>query len=158
MVSMCMCILLWIWVSEWVISVCTVCVAAGCVFDDGCYASAAYPTNPLRINKVAKIQRSYIRLGYLLLLLLLYFTQHCEAFINLEIYPAVEWRCWYLCTITPLLSWLGGELYYRKPPSQMSTPPHYNLEADPNLYSSLSPFNPKPGAQCFHLTQDKPVN
>lgn len=67
-----------------------VCVAAGCVFDDGCCASAAYPTAPLRINKVAKIQWAYIRLGYLLLLLLLYFTQHREAFINLEIYPAVE--------------------------------------------------------------------
>jgi len=67
-----------------------VCGAAGCVFDDGCCASAAYPTAPLRINKVAKIQWVYIRLGYLLLLLLLYFTQHREAFINLEMYPAME--------------------------------------------------------------------
>lgn len=66
------------------------CVAAGCVFDDGCRACAAYPTAPLRINKVAKIQWSYIRLGYLLLLLLLYFTWHREAFIHLEIYPAFE--------------------------------------------------------------------
>lgn len=56
---------------------------------------------------------------------------------------------------SPLLARRG--LQYRKPPSQMSTPPHYNLEADPYLYSSLSPFNPRPGAQCFHLTQNKPV-
>lgn len=34
-----------------------VCVAAGCVFGDGCCASASYPAAPLRINKVAKIQR-----------------------------------------------------------------------------------------------------
>lgn len=67
-----------------------VCVAAGCVFDDGCFASAAYPTALLRINKVAKIQWVYIRLGYLPLLLLLYFTQHRVALINLEIYPAME--------------------------------------------------------------------
>lgn len=67
-----------------------VCVGAGCVFDDECCASAAYPTALLRINKVAKIQWVYIRLGYLLLLLLLYFTQHREALINLEIYPAME--------------------------------------------------------------------
>lgn len=59
--------------------------AAGRVFDDGCCDSGAYPAAPLRINKVAKIQRAYIRFGYLLLLLLLYFTQRWEAFINLEI-------------------------------------------------------------------------
>lgn len=66
--------------------------AAGCVFDDGCCNSGAYPAVPHQINKVAKIQRAYIRFGYLLLLLLLYFTQRCEAFINLEIEPATEWR------------------------------------------------------------------
>ncbi len=52
-----------------------VCVFVGCVFDDECCACAAYPTAALRINKVAKIQWAFIRLGYLLLLLLLYFTQ-----------------------------------------------------------------------------------
>lgn len=64
--------------------------AAGCVSDDGCSYSGAYPAAPhppppFRINKVAKIQRASIRFDYLLLLLLLYFTQRCEAFINLEI-------------------------------------------------------------------------
>lgn len=56
-----------------VIGIC-VCVAAGCVFDDECSASTAYPNALLRINKVAKIQWSYITSGYQLLLLLLYFT------------------------------------------------------------------------------------
>lgn len=136
-----------------------VCVAAGCVFDDAHCESAAYPTAPLRINKVAKIQRSYIRLGYRLLLLLLYFTQQCDAFINLEIYPLRGTKMLVFvhhCSL--LVFWLGGGLLNRKPSSRMSTPPHYNLEADPNLYSSLSPFNPKPGARGFHLAQNKPVN
>lgn len=62
-----------------------VCVFAGRVFVDGRCDSGAYPTAPLRINKVAMIQQASIRFGYLLLLLLLYFPQHSEAFINLEI-------------------------------------------------------------------------
>lgn len=66
--------------------------AAGCVSDDGCCDSGAYPAAPLRINKVAKIRRAYITFAYLPLLLLLYFARRCEAFINLEIYPATEWR------------------------------------------------------------------
>lgn len=61
------------------------------------------------------------------------------------------------CSSPPLLFWLGGGCSTEKAPSQMSTPPHYNLEAGPYLYSSLSPFNPRPGAQCFYLTQNKPV-
>lgn len=65
---------------------------AGCVFDDGCCDCGAYPTAPLRMNKVAIIQQASIRFGYLLLLLLLYFPQHCEAFINLEIYPTIVWQ------------------------------------------------------------------
>lgn len=75
------------------------------------------PTAALRINKVAKIQWAYIRLGYLLLLLLLYFTRHREAVINLEIHPAVGMRMLVFvhhrrrccCRRSfPLLIWLEG--------------------------------------------------
>ena len=92
-------------------SVCT----SGCVFDDGYCAPAAYLTAPLRINKVAKIRWSYIRLGYLLLLLLLYFTRYREAFINLEMYPGMELKTLVFCAPQPLLSSVAPNIEYVEP-------------------------------------------
>lgn len=65
----------------------------GSVFDSCCDPTADPVAAALTMNKVAKIRWAYIRLSYLLLL---YFPQHRETFINLEIYPAAELRSCYV--------------------------------------------------------------
>lgn len=91
---------------------------------DSCCDPSADPIVALRMNKVAKIRWAYIRLSYLLLL---YFPQHRETFINLEIYPAAELRSCYVYSNALSLSLSAGLLgaSSRTPSGLMSAPPLY---------------------------------